>query len=277
MQALLQNELLNHPAIEAAIVPFVIALIAGAILPKRFSWWSTLVFAVAYFFAAWLILDGRLSPLSSSRKLVILGACAVITGLIARRFFSANTLQHVLIILTIAAVGWLIWPKLIRIDIWQQIILATSTGIYALWLTFAFHQMRDEDIATSVSATILAIATGLCALIGASSLLGELAIAVGASTAAITLYGLARRADHGAGFYFPVAVLCALIGIASVVYAKVPWYVLIVLASIPLIAMLFEWRYKLGMMRVIKLATLILIPAIIAVFLTEQIAGPIPI
>ncbi len=277
MQALLQNELLNHPAIEAGIVPFIIALIAGAILPRRFSWWSTLVFAIAYFVAAWLILDGRLSPLSSSRKLVVLGACAVIVGLIARRLFSANALQQTLIILAITAVGWLIWPKLVRIDIWQQIILATSTGIYALWLTFAFHQMRDEDIATSVSATVLGIATGLCALIGASSLLGELGIAVGVSTAVITFYGLTRRADHGAGFYFPVAVLCSLIGIASVLYAKVPWYVLIALASIPLIAMLFEWRYKPGIMRIIKLGTLILIPAIIAVFLTEQVAGPIPI
>ncbi len=270
-------------------MPFIIALIAGVILPKRFFWWSTLVFAIAYFVAAWLILDGRffaatwlavggkLSPLGSPQKLVILGACAVIVGLIAQRLFSTKTRQHTLIILAIAAVGWLIWPKLIHVDIWQQVILASSTGIYALWLTFAFHQMRDEDIATSVSATILAIATGLCALIGASPLLGELAIAVGASAAAITFYGLAKRVDHGAGFYFPVVVLCSLIGIASVLYAKVPWQALIALASIPLIAMLFEWRYQFSIMRIIKLGMLILIPASIAVFLTRQTAGLMPI
>jgi len=137
--------------------------------------------------------------------------------------------------------------------------------------------MRDEEFAISVSATVLGFATGLCALIGASALLGELGIAIGASAAAISLYGLSRRIDHSARFYFPVAVLCALIGIASVLYAKVPWYVLISLASIPLIAMLFEWRYKPGIIRLIKLGLIVIIPAIIAVALTLQAAGPIPI
>ncbi|MBN4073731.1 hypothetical protein JYU18_00535 [bacterium AH-315-E07] len=277
MQALLQHELLNHPAIEAGIAPFLIALVLGAALPKRWAWWSALVFALAYFFAAWLILDGRLTPLSSSRKLVMLGLGAVIIGLIARRLFSSAALQQALIVLAIAAVGWLIWPMLIRADLIQQAILAGASGIYALWLTFAFHQMRDEEFAISVSATVLGFATGLCALIGASALLGELGIAIGASAAAISLYGLSRRIDHSARFYFPVAVLCALIGIASVLYAKVPWYVLISLASIPLIAMLFEWRYKPGIIRLIKLGLIVIIPAIIAVALTLQAAGPIPI
>lgn len=276
MQALLQNELLNHPAIEAGVLPFVIALIAGAILPKRYAWWSTVVFAVAYFIAAWLILDGRLTPLSSSRKLVILGIGAVVIGVVAHLSFSATTLQRVLITLAVIAVGWLIWPKLIRLDITQQIIIGGGAAIYAIWLTFAFHQLRDEDIASSVSATILGFATGLCALIGASSLLGELGIAVGSGAAAISFYGLKKRIDHSAGFYFSISVLCALIGIAAVLYAKVPWYSLIALASIPLAAMLFEWRYKSGWLRIIKLSILLLIPAGIAVFLTEQAAGPIP-
>ncbi|MBL1293881.1 MAG: hypothetical protein COB61_008415 [Thiotrichales bacterium] len=275
MQALLQNELLNHPAIEAGIVPFVIALIAGAILPKRYAWWSTVVFTIAYFIAAWLILDGRLTPLSSSRKLVILGMGAVIVGVISHLSCSAATLQRIFITLAVIAVGWLIWPRLMRLDITQQLIMGGGAAIYAIWLTFAFHQLRDEDIASSISATILGLATGLCALVGASSLLGELGIAIGASAAAISLYGLSRRIDHSAGFYFSVSVLCALIGIASVLYAKVPWHVLIALASIPLAAMLFEWRYKSGLLRIIKLSIFLLIPAGIAVFLTEHAAGPI--
>jgi hypothetical protein len=276
MQALLQNELLNHPAIEAGIIPFVIALIAGALLPRRYAWWSTVIFAIAYFFAAWLILDGRLTPLSSSRKLVILGMGAVVVGFISHLSFSAATLQRILIAIAVIAIGWLIWPKLTRLDITQQLITGGGAAIYAIWLTFAFHQLRDEDIASSISATILGFATGLCALIGASSLLGELGIAMGASTAAISLYGLSKRIDHSAGFYFAISVLCTLIGVASVLYAKVPWHTLIALASIPLVAMLFEWRYKNGWLRIIKLSVLLLIPAAVAVFLTEQAAGPIP-
>lgn len=276
MQALLQNELLNHPAIEAGIVPFIIALIAGAILPRRYAWWSTAIFAIAYFFAAWLILDGRLTPLSSSRKLVLMGAGAVVLGIITQISFSRATVQKILIALAIIAVTWLIWPKLIRLDITQQLIMAAGVGIYAIWLSFAFHQLRDEDIASSMSATILGFATGICALIGASSLLGELGIAIGASTAAVALYGLNRRTDHSAGFYFSVSILCTLIGVASVLYAKVPWYSLIALASIPLVAMLFEWRYKSGWIRIIKLSILLFIPAGIAIFITEQAAGPIP-
>lgn len=277
MQALLENNLLNHPAIEAGIVPFLLALLIGALLPKRLPWWSALVFSLAYFAAAWLILDGRLTPLSSSRKLVIAGAGAVMLGLLLQHLITGSrALQQTFIVLAIAAVGWLIWPKFVRADLWQQVTLASATAVYALWLSFAFYQMRDEDIATSISATVLGFATGICALIGASSLLGELGIAVGASSAAIAIIGLGKRIDHSAGFYFPVAVLCALTGVASVLYAKVPWYALLALAGIPLLAMLFEWRYKSTITRIIKLSLLTIVPAAIAIVITRQIAGPIP-
>ena len=278
MQALLENEILNNPAVEAGIVPFLLAIIVGAVLPKRFAWWSTLVFAIGYFISAWLILDGRLTPLSSSRKLVIPGAGAVFLGFILPKLFTySKALQQILIIVAIAATLWLIWPKLSRADLWDQVTLAIGSGAYALWLSFAFFQLRDEDIATSVSATVLGFATGVCALVGASSLLGELGIAVGASSAAIALYGFGKRIDHSAGFYFPIAILCALVGIASVIYAKVPWYTLIALGFIPLLAMLFEWRYKSGILRIIKLSLFILIPAALAVYVTWQAAGPIPL
>ncbi|MBN4078844.1 hypothetical protein JYT96_02455 [Gammaproteobacteria bacterium AH-315-C21] len=98
-----------------------------------------------------------------------------------------------------------------------------------------------------------------------------------ASAAAITLYSLTKRVDHNAGFYFSLAVLSSLISIAAVFYAKLPWHAFIALASIPLIAILFEWRYKPGALRIIKLSLLLLIPAGVAIFLTEQITGPIPI
>ncbi len=277
MQAILQIELLNHPAIEAGIVPFTLALLLGFILPNRYTWWSTIVFAITYFFSAWLILDGRFTPLSSSRKLVMLGAGAVILGFIMPKLISnSKALQRILIVIAIGATLWLIWPILSRGDVWDQVNLAIGCGIYALWLCFAFFQLRDEDIATSVSASVLGFATGICALVGASSLLGELGIAIGASSAAVALFALSKRIDHSGGFYFPITILCTLIAIASAVYAKVPWYVLIALGAIPLAAMLFEWRYKPGVIRIIKLGFFTLIPAAVAVVLTWQAAGPVP-
>lgn len=278
MQALLSNDIINHPAIQAGAIPFLLALLAGALLPRRLPWWSALVFAIGYFCAAWLILDGRLTPLTSPRKLVILGAAAVVVGLAYDALRAATTrLRNVPLLLAVAGVTWLIWPKLASADNWQRLLMFSAAGGYAVWLCFALRQLQDEDIGSSISATLLGLASGICALLGASALLGELAIAVGSGAAAIALFGLTRRIDHGSGFNYTVAVLTALIGIAAVLYAKVPWYALVALAGIPLLAMLLEWRYTPAIGRIVWLTLLTSIPAAIAIGISWRAAGPIPL
>ena len=71
------NDLLANPAIQSGIIPFLIALIAAWGL-RRLGWvWSGLGFAIAYYVSVYLAAGFQLTPLTSTRKILILGMAAI--------------------------------------------------------------------------------------------------------------------------------------------------------------------------------------------------------
>ena len=76
------DEVLTNPVIQTAVVPFVVALTAGALL-NRFGWyWAGLAVIIGFIACAWLIMDLKLVPLTSTRKIIMLGMIAVAAGLV---------------------------------------------------------------------------------------------------------------------------------------------------------------------------------------------------
>jgi hypothetical protein len=83
-------------------------------------------------------------------------------------------------------------------------------------------------------ALALGLGTGISALLGASALLGQLGIAIGAIAGGyLLLLVFKQEIPLGSNLTLPVGLLSSLLGIAAVVYASLPWYSLLPLALIP--------------------------------------------
>ena len=64
---------LNNPAIQASIIPLLVAF-GSALVLRKFSWyWSSVGFVIAFYTVVYLIVGFDLMPLTSTRKLIILG------------------------------------------------------------------------------------------------------------------------------------------------------------------------------------------------------------
>jgi hypothetical protein len=230
---------LNNPMFQSAIAPFVIAFVAALLLRPLGGWVAGLGFAAAFYTAVWMIVGFQFMPLTSTRKLLLAGAGAVAVGLLIE--LAPRTLDRWRPwALGAAAAGvalWMIWPMVPRregMELWLLVIPALA---YAAWLVGGVDTLRDKPVATVVACLALGIGTGVSALLGSSALLGQLGGAVAAAVGAYALVYLIRGefAPRG-GFTVPVALLSATIGIASVVFARLPWYSLLPLLLVPLLA-----------------------------------------
>lgn len=268
---------LDNPMFQSAIVPFTIAFLAAALLRPLGGWVAGLGFAAAFYSAVWIIVGFQFLPLTSTRKLLLAGLAAVVVGLLIELLpRSFDKLRPWTLGAAAAGVAlWLIWPMVPRregMELWLLVIPALA---YAAWLVGGVDTLRDKPVATVVACLALAIGTGVSALLGSSALLGQLGGAVAAAVGAFALVYLIRGefAPKG-GFSVPVPLLCALIGIASVVFARLPWYSLLPLVLVPLLAQL-PMPQRWGVLGKGLLASAYTLPAAAgAIAITWRAAGP---
>lgn len=226
------------PVFQSAIAPFAVALIASLLLYRGGWQWAALSVALGFMAAAWLIMDFRFQPLTSTRKIVLLGIVAAGAGLALGLYRGGRGARLVLLgIGGAAAVLWVVWPVLARRDGGALWLLAGGGALYGGWLVAAMDGIRGHALRAGVGSLTLALGTGLSVVLGASAYLGQLASAVAAAAGAYLLVAVFVRAlPAGAALTVPVATLCATVSFAGLVYAKLPWFVLPILATIPLLA-----------------------------------------
>lgn len=236
------DELLANPLVQSAVVPFLVAFIAAWALKPAGGWAAGLGFALACAASFYLINRGfQMTPLNSTRKLMLAGAGALGLGLIAEALLRRHALRPWL--LAAAAAGaalWLVWPRLGRLEGTELWLTALVPALYAAWLTAGTDGLRGRPLNLVVAALVLAVGTAVSAVLGASAVLGQIGGVIAAAAGAYVLLFLIRgEFAPGGAFTVPVPVLIALAGISSIVFArKMPWYVLLPLALIPLLARL---------------------------------------
>ena len=235
------NDLLNNPAVQAAAVPFIIALLlAYAMAGTRY-----LAVAVVSGLVAVLALTigFSLEPFTAVKKLILatFGATAIAlaleaTGIGARR--AATT--AVALAAGLAAV-WAVMRVLQQME---------APGAWAMGLAaFAFTLATTGGaIAAGATSSLRAAVIGAClgwgsgvlALLGASALLAQLGLALGTASAAVALVQMSRGRDAPLGWTVavPVAVAAPLIGVLASAAGELPWYCLIPLPLAPLAARL---------------------------------------
>jgi len=172
------------------------------------------------------------------RKIIILGFVAFLVGLsLDMKTIQKPILPFTLGLLVACGMLWIVWPVLMRkegIELWT---MAVSTSLYVAWLTVSYHKLQHQTTRVTVSIFALAMGTGISAMLGASALLGQLGIAIGAAAGVFILFAFFFSHFKVANNYvLPSVLLCGYIGVGGVVYASLPWYSLLPLIFIPLAA-----------------------------------------
>lgn len=275
---MIMEELLANPAVQAAAVPFIAALVIGLLLKPVGWYWAGLGVIAGFYASVSLITGFEFTPLTSTRKLVLIGMCAAAVGL-ALDYLAPKPRQlyPLLAVLGGGAVLWVIWPPLLRMAgaaLWMH---GVGSIVYVVWILLAFEGLRNRALRAAAALMSLGLGTGIAALTGASALLGQLGSALAAGTGAFLLLGIFKKTlPVGLLMLLPAALLSGLIGVSAMTYAKLPWHSLLALAVIPLLARI-PLPQKLPLWgQAAALVTLTLPAAAGAIYLVWQEAGAPP-
>jgi len=270
------QELLNHPAVQAGLAPFLAALVAAELLQRPRL--SGLAIIAGFAATVYLASDFNFEPLTASRKIVLSGLAgtllALLLGLLRTRWVGS-----LLPVIGGAAAIWTAQRILQQQESPLVLQWGAACAAYVAILVWGMDKLLDQEPLRAASAgTALGIGTGAAALVGASALLGQFGLALGSAAAAHLLIQMFTNQTLSTGrvFTFPLALIAGLTGCIAVLSARLPWYALIILAAIPLAARLMHSPGN--SVRIHSLLLLMLTFAIAAgaVYLTWRSAGDVP-
>jgi len=263
------DALLNHPAIQAAAAPFLAGLItAGLLYRARMGGLAV----VAGFAAAVALISGfNFSPLTATRKIVLLGLLAPAMGLALDWFAKPSRLLNTALALLAAAASiWVFWSVLVQKELADALrlgaIVAASTGItVALTLSLTARPVR-----LAAAGLCLGLGAGIAAVLAASALYGQYGIAVGAACGAVLLLQmvLGRAVPTGITFALSASLLAGLFGAAAMLLASLHWTALALLCLAPLAARLPLPKKLPVWLEAIVVALFCMLPAMAAFYLT---------
>lgn len=273
------HEILTNPAFQSGIIPFGAALIAGLLLNRLGWYWIGLALMVGFVASVYLTVGFQFQPWTSVRKILALGFTAVGLGLMLDIYPGGRRwLPALLFGLAATAVLWVIWPVLLRREGVDMLLLGVGSVLYCGWCVVGMESLRAKPVHAVSAVVALGFGTGAATLLGASALLGQLGLALGAAAVALSVFvTFMRKTKIGSMALLPSGILLGLIGVSGHVYAKVPWYTLTALAFVLVCARMPvspQWPRWLQSLTALVLAG---VPAGIAVWLVWRVAGGIPL
>jgi len=269
------QELLNHPAVQGGLAPFTIALIVAELFQRLRL--SGLAVIAGFAVTVYLVSDFSIEPLTSSRKIVLLGLLSALLALSLFRF-NWRPLRLMLAIAGGIATVWMALRILQQQDMTYMLLWGGGCALYVGWLIFWMDTLYEAPVRAGSAGMALGLGTGGAALFGASALLGQFGLALGAAAIAYLLLQVLsnKRLPCGRSFTLPLSLIAGLTGCLAVLTAQLPWYALPVLAIIPLVAKI-PISEKMGIwMHSLLLSIATLACAAGAIYLTWLVAGAPP-
>ncbi|MFZ1547006.1 MAG: hypothetical protein WAT12_07880 [Candidatus Nitrotoga sp.] len=269
------QELLNHPAVQGGLAPFIIALIVAELFQRLRL--SGLAIIAGFAVTVYLVSDFSIEPLTSSRKIVLLGLLSTLLALSLLRF-NWRPLRLMLAITGGIATVWMALRILQQQDMTHMLLWGSGCALFVGWLIFWMDTLHEAPVRAGSAGMALGLGTGGAALFGASALLGQFGLALGAAAIAYLLLQVLsnKRLPCGRSFTLPLSLIAGLTGCLAVLTAQLPWYVLPVLAIIPLVAKI-PISEKMGIrMHSLLLSIATLACAAGAIYLTWLVAGAPP-
>ncbi|MDH5376947.1 MAG: hypothetical protein OEX00_01330 [Gammaproteobacteria bacterium] len=270
---------LNHPAFQAAVAPFFVAIAVAFILGKIRLLPQGIALPLAWLSTVWLTIGFSFSPLTSTRKIVLIALITLVIGVVLDiTRTQKKSVMWLTSFATMACAIWIIWPTLQRqegADYWSMLLLSS---FYCLWIVYTSHFSAHKAKASSVAILALGLGTGVSALLGATAMIGQLGSAFAAAAGAfITLILLKSEVKTGFSFMLPASSLIALLGVSSVVYASLPWYALAPLLLIPALTQAPMATAQHGWKKILILALHILPLSAVSIGITFYVSGAPPI
>lgn len=213
-------------------------ILAAALVRTRLS---GLAAVGGFLTAAYLMGNLSFSPLTATRKLLLLAIIAPALGAIVDLAFKPSRAAGVLLgaLFAVASV-WVFWSVLAQRPLGTAIALGGGIACFVLWTVGLTLSLHSEALRTGSIGLALGLGTGIGAILGASVVLGLFGIALAAGTGGFLLVAMVygKRITGGTTLALSVSVISALIGAAALVLANAPWWSLAVLALVPLAARL---------------------------------------
>lgn len=229
------QELLTNPVIQSSAAPFLVGLVAAAFLfPLRLA---GLAAGAGFLAAVWLIGAFGFEPLTATRKIVVLAAGAPVLGVLADLAFKpTRATAPILGALFGVASVWVIWSVLVQKPAQEAVLLGGGVAVFMLVVVALTVSLQDRAVRAGSAGLFLGLGTGAGAIIGASALLGQYGLALGAACGAFLLLAmiLGKRVVAGATFTLTASVGAALVAAGAMVLARLPWTSLAAFALIPL-------------------------------------------
>ena len=226
---------LAHPAVQGAVAPLVVGLaVATLLLPLRLSGLA----AVAGFLAA-VVLIGNFSfaVLTATRKLVLVATAAPLLGVIADFALKPTRVAGPVIGALFGTAGlWSFWSVLAHQPLAQGLATAAAVVALVLWTVTASMPLQRDPVRAGAAGVGLGLGAGIGAVLGASALIGQYGLALGAASLGFVLLVmlLGRRVTAGATLVLGISVTAALLACAAVLLAKLPWTAAALLGLVPL-------------------------------------------
>jgi hypothetical protein len=273
------NELLNHPAVQGGLAPFVVALIVALILGRVRL--GGLAVVAGFSVTVYLVSGFVFEPLSATRKIVALALAAPVIGILVDFAFKPTRLGTAILALAAgAATVWVFWLVLRQKDLEVALSLGGSSALFVAWLVgFSQNFLSQHPIRAGAAGLGLGIGVGVSAVLGASALYGIYGISLAAAAGAFLLPQMigGRKWDAGASFMLPLALTGGLLAVATLILAQLPWYSLLALAFIPLAARLPAPEKSPLWIQAIAVSACTLAVAAAAIALTWQSGGRLPV
>lgn len=231
------NDLLANPLVQSAVLPIIIAAVLSYVVEHIRRGWNGLAALVAFYVSALLISGVQFWPLTSVRKIFLVGLAVAIVAMLGHRGqFAARVRQALWPGMALLATLWVMWPLLVQqqgLMMWLQVLGAAG---YVVCLVLATESLSDHGLRASVTVMMLALATSLIAIVGASAMIGQLAAAIAAAIGALLALTVLRIITAPRlEFLMPLLMITALLGLAANAYASVPASSLLCLVALPMV------------------------------------------
>jgi hypothetical protein len=233
---------LDNPAIQGGVAPLVVGLVLafalGAMQRDQRSALVWLAVVVAYVATTWLATGLAFSPLTASRKVVIIAVAAPLAGLaLDLAGLRSPRVSTVMVVVCAIAAVWAFWSIVSQREGAAAIALAAGIALFVALALLVMLRIGDDGMRMAAAGVGLGVATGVSAVLSASIGFLLSGMAIGAACGALLIAQVLARRRMSAGLVAALAVglPCALFAVGAMLLAQMPWFVLPLLLLPPLV------------------------------------------
>lgn len=228
------NELLNNPAVQSSVAPFLAGLVvAGALFSIRLG---GLAAAAGLLATVYLVGDFTLESLDSKRRLVLVAMAAPVLGVIADLAFKPTRASGPVLGLLFAVAGGWVFLNLLKQKTGADLALVgAGLTAFMIWTVAATVSLQGDGLRAGAAGLGLGLGAGVGAVLGASALLGQYGMGLGAGCGAFLLIAMifGPRAAPGVALTLTASVAASLVAAGAMLTGQLPWYALAALALVP--------------------------------------------